>query len=118
MRIFYFQHNVWVGLRPARLPLRLSSEIKQIKIVNSSCGNDSSSSDVKKDSHINCNDGSSDSKNDSNNSHSNYDSSINTEKPILIAHCYGHGGSGVTLSWGCAEDIVNNHILPFLLKLN
>jgi D-amino-acid oxidase len=23
-----------------------------------------------------------------------------------VVHCYGHGGSGVTLSWGCAEDVV------------
>lgn len=22
-----------------------------------------------------------------------------------IVHCYGHGGSGVTLSWGCAADV-------------
>ena len=108
---------MWVGLRPARLPLRLSSEIKEIKILNSSCGG-GSSSDVKKDSDINCNNGSNVGNNDSNNSHSNNDSSINTEKSILIAHCYGHGGSGVTLSWGCAEDIVENHILPFLSKLN
>lgn len=24
-----------------------------------------------------------------------------------IIHCYGHSGSGVTLSWGCAKDVVN-----------
>lgn len=24
-----------------------------------------------------------------------------------IVHCYGHSGSGVTLSWGCAKDVVN-----------
>lgn len=24
----------------------------------------------------------------------------------LLVHDYGHGGSGVTLSWGCAEDVV------------
>jgi D-amino-acid oxidase len=23
-----------------------------------------------------------------------------------VVHCYGHGGSGVTLSWGCAEDVL------------
>lgn len=24
-----------------------------------------------------------------------------------IVHCYGHGGSGVTLSWGCAADVTD-----------
>ena len=23
-----------------------------------------------------------------------------------IIHCYGHSGSGVTLSWGCAKDVI------------
>jgi D-amino-acid oxidase len=24
-----------------------------------------------------------------------------------VVHCYGHGGSGVTMSWGCADDVVD-----------
>jgi D-amino-acid oxidase len=26
--------------------------------------------------------------------------------PGGVVHCYGHGGAGVTLSWGCAEDVL------------
>jgi D-amino-acid oxidase len=27
-----------------------------------------------------------------------------TDRPVV--HCYGHGGAGVTLSWGCAREVV------------
>lgn len=26
---------------------------------------------------------------------------------VRVVHCYGHGGSGMTLSWGCASDVVD-----------
>ncbi|CAF1214469.1 unnamed protein product [Adineta ricciae] len=29
-----------------------------------------------------------------------------TSDGMDIVHCYGHSGSGVTLSWGCARDVV------------
>jgi D-amino-acid oxidase len=25
--------------------------------------------------------------------------------PVPVVHDYGHGGAGITLSWGCAQDV-------------
>lgn len=31
---------------------------------------------------------------------------VRLERVGDVVHCYGHGGAGVTLSWGCAADVV------------
>lgn len=31
---------------------------------------------------------------------------VRLERAGDVVHCYGHGGAGVTLSWGCAADVV------------
>ena len=33
------------------------------------------------------------------------DVSTGTSRVERIVHCYGHGGAGVTLSWGCADEV-------------
>lgn len=33
-------------------------------------------------------------------------STIRLEREGDVIHCYGHGGCGVTVSWGCADDVV------------
>lgn len=30
----------------------------------------------------------------------------------LVVHNYGHGGSGITLAYGCADDVLRNHLVP------
>jgi D-amino-acid oxidase len=31
---------------------------------------------------------------------------VRLERVGDVIHCYGHGGAGVTLSWGCADDVL------------
>jgi len=31
---------------------------------------------------------------------------VRLERVDDVVHCYGHGGAGVTLSWGCADEVV------------
>ena len=31
---------------------------------------------------------------------------VRLERVGDVVHCYGHGGCGVTVSWGCADDVV------------
>jgi D-amino-acid oxidase len=31
---------------------------------------------------------------------------VRLERQGDVVHCYGHGGAGVTLSWGCADEVV------------
>jgi D-amino-acid oxidase len=31
---------------------------------------------------------------------------VRLERDGAVVHCYGHGGAGVTLSWGCADEVV------------
>jgi D-amino-acid oxidase len=30
---------------------------------------------------------------------------VRLERAGDVVHCYGHGGAGVTLSWGCADEV-------------
>ncbi len=32
---------------------------------------------------------------------------VRLEREGDVIHCYGHGGCGVTISWGCADDVVD-----------
>ena len=39
------------------------------------------------------------------------------DQPMKVIHNYGHGGSGYTVSWGCAEDVLI-HVRYFFEKQN
>ena len=33
------------------------------------------------------------------------DPEVRLEAEGRVVHCYGHGGAGVTVSWGCADEV-------------
>ena len=35
-----------------------------------------------------------------------YRPEVRLERTGRVIHCYGHGGAGFTLCFGCAEDVV------------
>lgn len=36
-----------------------------------------------------------------------YRPAVRLEREGAVVHCYGHGGAGVTLSWGCADEVAD-----------
>ncbi len=36
-----------------------------------------------------------------------YRPEVRLERDSAVIHCYGHGGAGVTLSWGCAAEVAD-----------
>jgi D-amino-acid oxidase len=78
--------EVWVGLRPGRTSVRLETE--QVPYCSVCCV--SGTQPCSADSH--------------------------NVRSIHVMHCYGHGGAGLTLSMGCAEDVCDK-LRPLLQNL-
>lgn len=37
---------------------------------------------------------------------------------VPIVHCYGHGGSGITLGVGSVLDMIENYVTPLVAEIN
>ena len=37
---------------------------------------------------------------------------------VPVVHCYGHGGSGITLGVGSVLDMIENYITPLVAEMD
>ena len=90
-----WKERVWAGLRPGRSEVRLETEfVEPTKPTEPTGQNNQPPASASTDT--------------------TQVPTISATSSVPVIHCYGHGGCGITLAMGCADDLVCNHLLPLL----